>query len=178
MAMKMLGAGGIPLLVDGVRAADARNPEGYFEFERVKDLHTGSDTAWLAGARGRALKVVSYLLTWLPEDYAYKVVFMQRDLREIIASERAMLREHGEVADVDEASTARTYEQHLEQVHRFLSRRWCFETLAVSYRDAVERPHEEASRMAEFVGQRLDMTAMGAVVDPALYRMRLPPSHR
>ena len=38
MAMRMLQAGGMPLVVDGVRAADEDNPVGYFEVERVKDL--------------------------------------------------------------------------------------------------------------------------------------------
>lgn len=163
MAMQMLGAGGVPLLVDGVRAADASNPEGYFEHERVTTLHTG-DTAWLDGARGRAVKIVSYLLTWLPEHYAYQVVFMQRELREVIASEGAMLGRRGEAPDTDVVRTEQLYEEHLEQVRRFLAGRRCFETLGVRYGDVVTRPHEQAIRIREFLGRRLDVDAMASVV--------------
>ena len=91
MAMKMLAAGGMPLLTDGVRGADESNPKGYYEFEPVKDLHKQADMAWLRDARGKAVKIVSFLLTFLPETNEYKVIFMQRDLREVIASERTML---------------------------------------------------------------------------------------
>jgi hypothetical protein len=163
MAMQMLGAGGVPLLVDGVRASDTSNPQGYFEHERTKTLHTG-DSAWLAGARGRAVKIVSYLLTWLPEHYAYRVVFMQRDLREIIASERAMLLSGGDPFDADASHTERLYAEHLDQVRRFLAQRPCFETLAVRYGDAVERPHEQARRISAFLGRKMDVDAMAGVV--------------
>jgi hypothetical protein len=163
MAMQMLGAGGVPLLVDRVRAADISNPHGYFEHERVKTLHTG-DSAWLAGARGRAVKVVSYLLTWLPEHYAYKVVFMQRDLREIIASERAMLLARGEAADADTSDAEQLYAEHLDQVRRFLAQRPCFETLPVRYQDAVEAPHEQARRISAFLRRKMDVDAMAGVV--------------
>jgi hypothetical protein len=52
MAMKMLQAGGIEVLTDGVRQADESNPKGYFELEAVKELDKAGDTAWLKGARG------------------------------------------------------------------------------------------------------------------------------
>ena len=96
MAMKMLAAGGMPILTDGIRQADESNPRGYYELETVKELHTQQDTAWLADAKGKAVKVVSFLLTWLPEGYNYRVVFMQRDLREVIASETTMLLKRGQ----------------------------------------------------------------------------------
>jgi hypothetical protein len=34
MMMKMLEAGGVPIMTDGVREADRDNPKGYFEVER------------------------------------------------------------------------------------------------------------------------------------------------
>src|SRR3954449_579427 len=86
MAMKMLEAGGVPILSDGIRTADVSNPKGYYELERVKELDKGGDTAWPAEARGKAVKIISFLLTWLPETYDYQVIFMQRDLQEAIAS--------------------------------------------------------------------------------------------
>ena len=85
MMMKMLEAGGIPIVQDGIRTANTDNPKGYYEFERVKQLPKG-DTAWLADSHGKAVKIISALLKHLPSDYEYKVLFMRRDLDEVTAS--------------------------------------------------------------------------------------------
>jgi hypothetical protein len=177
MAMKMLAAGGMPLLTDGVRGADESNPKGYYEFEPVKDLHKHGDMTWLRDARGKAVKIVSFLLTFLPETNEYKVIFMQRDLREVMASERTMLQTRGETAALegpggDEEQTRTVYEQHLAKVHRFLANRKCFSTLTLSYRDALEHPRDAATRIRDFVGHPLDVAEMEKVADPALYRNR------
>jgi len=178
MAMKMLAAGGMPVLTDGVRTADESNPKGYYELEAVKELHQQKDMRWLVDARGKAIKVVSFLLTWLPETNDYRVIFMQRDLREVIASETTMLQKRGEGAaasgatPTDQEQTQAVYQQHLEKVHRFMANRSCFSTLTIAYRDALERPQDAAKRMRDFVGHPLDLRAMAEVADPSLYRNR------
>lgn len=95
MMMKMLAAGGIPPLTDRVRAADADNPKGYYEFERVKKLKEGI-TDWLPEARGKAVKVIAALLVELPAGFQYRVLFMRRDIEEILASQNKMLERRGE----------------------------------------------------------------------------------
>ena len=172
MAMRMLQAGGVALVTDAVRAPDDDNLDGYFEFEPVKELDKGDDCEWLRGARGKAVKVVSWLLTWLPDAHDYRVVFMQRDLDEVIASQNTMLRRRGESGIEDAAAMRQVYATHLEQVQRFLERRSCFTTSVVSYRDVVERPAVEAGRLAEFVQRPLDIDRMAAAVDARRYRNR------
>jgi hypothetical protein len=111
MMMQMLEAGGMQLLTDGVRQADEQNPKGYYELEAVKGLDKGEDTPWLADARGKAVKIISFLLTWLPDTYDYGVIFMERNLDEVVMSQNAMLRHRGhatDLADVDRASVLRT----------------------------------------------------------------------
>src|SRR2546428_1479705 len=93
MMMRMLDAGGLPVLVDNIRKADDDNPYGYYEFEPVKRL--SSDSSWLREARGKAFKMVYALLYELPKDYDYRVIVMQRKMDEIIASQRAMLCRQG-----------------------------------------------------------------------------------
>ena len=172
MAMKMLDAGGFPVMTDGVRAADASNPNGYYEFEQVKRLSAGGDTAWLAAARGRAVKVISFLLTQLPDTYDYRVIFMRRDLDEILASQNAMLDERGEPRGADDDRMRVHYQAHLEQVERFLARRSCFSTLMANYADILASPREQAQRFSTFLGGTLDIERMTDVVQPALYRQR------
>ncbi len=172
MTMKMLDAGGFPVLTDGLRGADASNPNGYYEYERVKTLATADDTAWLADARGKAVKIISFLLTYLPESFDYQVVFMRRELGEIIASQNTMLAARGVAEGAADDRTRGHYEQHLQQVERFLARRSCFATLSVNYADVLASPREQAARINAFTGGRLDVERMAAVADPALYRIR------
>lgn len=173
MAMKMLQAGGLPLLTDGARPSDASNPEGYFEFEPVRQLDKNGDLTWLRRARGKGVKVISWLVTWLPEIYDYRVIFMQRDLDEVMASQNAMLLHRGEPEGIEDPGSMRQiYGRHLEQVHRFLEHRRCFTTLTVNYAEVVERPSVEAKRLAEFLHRALDVERMAAAVDGRLYRNR------
>src|SRR5215813_2579369 len=90
MMMKMLAAGGLPVLVDAIRAADDDNPNGYFEFEPVKQLADGQNE-WLTEAGGKVVKIISALLEYLPKSYHYKIIFMERELKEILASQQKML---------------------------------------------------------------------------------------
>jgi hypothetical protein len=173
MLMSMLLGGGVPLLTDGIRRADHSNPRGYFEYEPVKELDKNSDLSWLPRARGKAVKIISFLLTWLPETYDYRVIFMQRDLDEIIASQNKMLARREEPGDTaGDSRTRKVYEDHLTQVARLLASRRCFLSLSVSYRDAVEDPKRQARRISEFLDRSLDVDRMVATVDPQLYRNR------
>ena len=173
MAMKMLQAGGVPLLIDGARASDASNPDGYFEFEPVKGLDKNGDLTWLRFARGKGVKIITWLVTWLPDKYDYRVVFMHRDLDEVMASQNAMLRRSGQAERIEDAENMRQiYASHLEEVHRFLAHRRSFTTLVVNYQDVVEQPPVEARRLAEFIQRPLDISRMAAAVNPRLYRSR------
>lgn len=172
MAMKMLEAGGMEPVVDHVRTADEDNPKGYFEDERVKDLAEMADKTWLRGARGKVIKVVSSLLAHLPADNAYKVVFMRRNLHEVLASQAKMLARRGEASHTADEELLAMYRSHLDKVEFQLRFRPNFEALYVNYSDVVADPAPEARRMADFVGGGLDVARMVAAVDGSLYRNR------
>lgn len=172
LAMQMLAAGGVPVMTDGLRNADQSNPRGYYELERVKDLDKPGDQAWLGGARGRAVKIISFLLTYLPEEYDYRVIFMRRDLGEILASQNAMLETRGESRGADDPRMRALYEEHLVQIERFLSRRSCFSTLTLDYAAVLADPRAAAARVNAFLGGSLDEPAMAGAVDRRLYRNR------
>lgn len=179
MAMRMLAAGGMPIATDGVRGADASNVHGYYELEAVKHLHGArgrDETAWLKAARGKAVKIVSFLLTWLPETHDYRVIFMRRDLDEVLASQQAMLARRGEMEESADADRLlATYRQHLDEVERFLARRACFSVMDLEYRRVLDHPRDEAQRMRAFTGMDLDIDAMAAAVDRDQYRSRQSP---
>jgi hypothetical protein len=173
MAMKMLDAGGMPTLTDGIRTPDESNPKGYYEFERVKELDKNGDAAWLSDARGHAVKIISFLLTFLPEAFDYQVIFMDRDIDEVLASQNKMLVAQGEAFDsAQDPHMRQVYQQHLQKVERFLRNRRCFTTLRLGYKDVIDNPAAEARRLNEFLGGRLNVERMTAVADRELYRNR------
>ena len=174
MAMKMLQAGGVELVVDDVREADEDNPKGYFEDERVKDLADDMDRSWITQARGKAVKVVSSLLNHLPDTNLYKVIFMRRDLHEVLASQSKMLVRRGEQHDAPDEDMLRMYRAHLEKVEFQLRFRSNFDPLDVDYSNVLEDPRREAERIAAFVDRGLDVDRMVEVVDARLYRNRRP----
>lgn len=172
MMMNMLEAGGLPPLTDQIRAADGDNPQGYYEFERVKQLDKG-DTAWLPQAQGKAVKVISQLLKHLPTNYRYQLIFMRRHMGEILASQNKMLQNRGQAsAPTDDGMMAELFEQHLAQVQAWLNQQAHMAVLTVHYNDMLQQPAQEAQRVSQFLQRPLDVAQMTAVVDPALYRNR------
>ena len=175
MLMGMLAAGGMETLVDGVRAPDDDNPLGYYELERVKQLQTGVDTAWLGEARGKCVKVISYFLKYLPSDEHYRIVFVRRDLAEVLASQRTMLARRGEpVGDsAEERRLAGVLAAHLSKVERGLAARTDCRVLYVDHRAAIESPRVVARQVNRFLDNKLDVDRMTAAVDSRLYRQRV-----
>jgi hypothetical protein len=172
MMMKMLDAGGVPIMTDAVRQADVDNPKGYFEYERVKDLETETDKSYIREGRGKALKVISFLLKDLPDDCFYRVIFMRRHLDEVIASQNRMLDRRGEEAIDERETMAEAYRNHLAAVKIMVRKRPNFEMLEFRYDEAVKDPRAAARAVNAFLGGTLDEAAMVGVVDAELYRNR------
>ncbi|MDF1513097.1 MAG: sulfotransferase [Anaerolineae bacterium] len=172
MMMRMLDQGGLPVLVDNIRTPDEDNPRGYYEFERVKKLPEG-DIAWLKDAQGRVVKVLAVLLMHLPETYTYKVLFMRRDMQEMLDSQRAMLVRRGEETDrVDDREMARLFEKHVQDLYAWMDSRPNVQYLTIDYAAVMQSPADWARRIRQFLDVDLDLGAMTAAVDPALYRQR------
>ncbi|GAB4109732.1 MAG: hypothetical protein Kow001_10100 [Acidobacteriota bacterium] len=172
MTVKMLEAGGLPVYTDRARRPDIDNPGGYYEFERVKRLAEESDKRWVAECRGKVLKVISFLLPDLPSELAYRVVFMSRDLDEVVASQNKMLQRRGELLQED-GVVRRMFEDHLLRIRRWIAQQPNFRLLEVPYADVVRSPQTQAHRIRDFLGDpRLDVLKMAEVVNPELYRNR------
>lgn len=182
MMMRMLAAGGMPLMTDAERPADADNPRGYFEFAPVKRLH--DDASWMHQAHGKALKVVSLLLTALPPAFAYKVLFMERNLEEVLASQRAMLLRRVAQGEIDASHAAADrldredtrlrslYTRHLQQVRAWMHANPSINVLYVHHQEVMADPEGTARDVAAFLKISLDEAAMAAAVEPQLHRQR------
>jgi hypothetical protein len=172
MLMKMLEAGGLQVVTDGLRPADEDNPKGYYEVERIKDLAQEKDKRYLADARGKVVKVISFLLKSLPANLNYRVIFIRRNLDEVLASQAKMLARRGEADDTTAERMRELLESDVWRAGYLLRHAPQFDSLEVQYAELVAQPREHARRIAEFLGGALDVDAMAAAVDPALYRNR------
>ncbi len=170
MMMQALSAGGVPVLTDSERTADQDNPRGYFEFARVKAIEY--DKSWLAQAPGRAVKMISALLRHLPPEYEYQIIFMRRELAEVLASQQAMLRRRGVRSQGDEAKLAVLFESHLAHTASWLAQQPNMHVLYVDYHAVLADPRTELARVREFLRQELKLDAMVAAIDPSLHRQR------
>ena len=173
LMMQMLAAGGLPVLADDVRKADTDNPMGYYELEQVKSLK--EDSSWLQQADGKVFKMVYLLLYDLPADRTYRVVFMERHIDEVIASQKVMLQRRGQPGGgLSDAALKSAFVRHLDRVKQWLAGQPNFSALYVNYNQLVTSPESVVFDLVRFLGPGLDARRMAAVVDPALYRQRRP----
>ncbi len=172
MMMRMIDAGGVPALIDNVRTADEDNPLGYYEFEPVKQ--TKKDASWLDGAPGKVVKMVHLLLLDLPTDRCpYRVVFMRRNLEEVVASQDVMLERKGKKSDdLSKDRLMKIFEAQLKKVEDYVAANPCFRMLSVNYNEIIRDAHPWVTRLNDFLGGGLNTQAMLEVVDPKLYRQR------
>jgi LPS sulfotransferase NodH len=171
LMMQMLAAGGMPILSDGERRADVDNPRGYLEWERIKQLP--KEPNCIAEAEGKAVKVISQLLLSLPQEHEYRVIFMQRPLPEVMASQDEMLRRRGTYdAGVDTNIVTRAFRDHLYDVHTWMNTQKNIAVLRLPYHDVLRDPKATADKVAQFLGVPLNTEAMTRQVDGTLYRQR------
>ena len=171
LMMQMLVAGGMTPLADGERAADADNPRGYLEWERIKTLP--KDPGCIAEGEGKVVKVISRLLLALPHGHDYRVIFMQRPLPEVLASQDQMLRRRGTYKDgADPSVITGAFEKHLRDVYAWLDGKPYVKSIRVNYHDALKGPEAISRKLAEFLGISLNIETMTQQVDASLYRNR------
>jgi tetratricopeptide (TPR) repeat protein len=171
MMMQMLEAGGHALFVDDKRVPDESNLKGYYEHTAVKRIIR--DKSWIGAAENHAVKVVSHLIFHLPARYNYKVIFMERDVAEVILSQKKMLERNGKSEKAASRKALETsFEKNLERVEKWNKESHNVSMMKVGYADVLENAFLQSDRVHEFLGMGLNTDAMAAVVDQSLYRVR------
>jgi hypothetical protein len=160
------------VMTDHLRTPDDDNPVGYFELEDVKKLING-EHSWLASSNGKAVKVISTLLPYLPDGYRYRIIFMRRAIEEVLASQRKMLINRGESPDkISDAQMAEYFEKNLQQTERWINSQSHAIRININYRQLIDTPRPLVAEINRFLGGTLDENKMLGVIDPSLYRQR------
>ncbi len=173
MMMQMLAKGGHEVFTDEERAADDNNPRGYYEHEAVKSLHKSNK--WLVNARDKAIKVIAQLIESLPSTYKYKIIFMERDLNEVVTSQRKMLNRLGKETadDVMPLELIQSFEATIRDVKMWAAKQSNVEIVYVKHADVINNPFEQALRINEFLDYKLLPELMAEAVDRKLYREKI-----
>jgi hypothetical protein len=171
LMMQILEAGGISVLKDDIRSPDEDNPKGYYEFERVKKIE--EDQSWLKNAQGRAVKIVSALLKYLPKNYSYRIIFMRRDLDEILASQKQMLiNRKKEGKKKREKEMMDPFKRHLREVKSWLEKQRNIKVIYINYNELIKNPIKQVEKVNRFLRETLKIEEMVKAVEPKLYRQR------
>ncbi len=170
LMMQMLAAGGLPVLSDGVRAADEDNPRGYFEWERIRTLPR--DPGCIAEAEGKVVKVISSLLRFLPPNRNYKIIFVRRSLPEVAASQSVMItRRQTSAPAVDRNAMIAALTAHLKEVTAWLDGQAHLSVLWIDHAKLLSDAQGQAQIIADFLAiPTMDAGAMAAQVVPSLHR--------
>ena len=172
LMMQMLVAGGLPILTDGERKADIDNPRGYCEWEPAKLLPKQPER--IDEAEGRAVKIISELLFFLPHGRDYKLIFMERPLPEVLASQDEMLKRRGSTDLVDHALLTQAFREHMQQVISWLELREEIPVCRMGFRKVLSDPSSCAQSICDFLELKLNREAMARAVEFSLYRNRCP----
>lgn len=171
MMMQALEAGGLPILTDHLRAEDEDNPRGYYEFEPAK--RTKQDSSWVSKARGKVVKVIYRLIYDLPDQYPYRIIFMSREIGEVLVSQSKMLERLGRNgAKVGNEKLAELFAKQLAEFNSWIEKRDNFSMVEVDYKDMINNPVSQCKIINSFLGAQLNIDAFASAVDPSLYRNR------
>jgi predicted AlkP superfamily phosphohydrolase/phosphomutase/tetratricopeptide (TPR) repeat protein len=167
LMMQMLEKGGVEILKDDKREADISNPKGYFEYEPVMSLY--KDNSWLGRGQNKAVKIVAPLLKFLDPKYRYKILFMNRDLNEIIQSQQKML---GKSEDVFPVKIYNEFQKLLVNVNSWNKKEPGVEILFVDHKEIFSNPMAIIDEVEKFIGVNLRKEEMSKVIDVSLYRTK------
>jgi hypothetical protein len=172
LMMQILEKAGLPPLTDQLRTADIDNQQGYYEYEPVKFMKDG-DLHWMGLAQGKVIKIISHLLAYLPPKYRYKIVFMQRNLAEVVASQNRMLENKGEAAkSADDGELEQIFAAHIKQIKDWISDQPNIEAVFVEYNLLVQNPAITLKPVETFLTIALTKPQILAIVDTKYYRQK------
>ena len=162
MMMQMLEAGGLETLHD-IENSDTDNPGSNYEYEKVKSLPRNK--SWLNLAEGKVLKVPAGLLKFLPKTYKYRIIIMQRDMREILRSQQIALKRD---PDVYPMGLAESFRKELNMANEWLESQTNIDLIHVMYSSVIDNTLGSSSEINQFLDYQLNVSNMVNAIERSL----------
>jgi hypothetical protein len=167
LMMQLLNKSSLDILSDGIRQKDISNPEGYYELEAVKGIVR--DNSFLKDAAGKVVKIVAPLPIYLDKSLDYRIVFMRRDIEEVLKSQEKMLNKD----QTSEREKFRTiYEMHLKKTYHFFESH-SIPYLDIQYKQLLNNSEQELAKLIEFLNLSTPIEDLLSVIKVDLYRNKV-----
>lgn len=169
MMMQVLSTGGIPIAYTDTRKPDEHNPKGYFELEGGKIINKIMQGVFpFETFRGRFIKITAYGLCYLPQG-VYKVIYMERNLDEVLDSMEKM----SQIIDEKRQETKQSFKKLNEKIKKELQTKDNVDMLLINYNEILRDPQTNVQKICEFIGPyNYDTIKMVMAIDNQLYRQR------
>ena len=168
LALQMLKMGGIPALDDGIRQADRHNPRGYFEHAAPGSLLASEN--FQTRLIGSAIKITFPEILNVRFFVPTRIVFLCRDLRETLCSQKRML----EIADEPSPADFDFWSQFIQTGLAYLcSGGDRIRLFKLPHRMIIENPATASTQLSIFLDGTPNPAAMTSAVDSQLYRTRI-----
>ena len=167
LMMQLLNKSSLEILSDGIRQKDISNPEGYYELEAVKGIVR--DNSFLKDATGKVVKIVAPLPVYLDKSLDYRIVFMRREIEEVLRSQEKMLNKD----QTSEREKFRTiYEMHLKKTYHFFESN-SIPYIDIQYKQLLNESEQELKRLIDFLELSTPIEELLSVINVDLYRNKV-----
>ncbi len=167
LMMQLLNKSSLEILSDGIRQKDISNPEGYYELEAVKGIVR--DNSFLKDAAGKVVKIVAPLPVYLDKSLDYRIVFMRREIEEVLRSQEKMLNKD----QTSEREKFRTiYEMHLKKTYHFFESN-SIPYIDIQYKQLLNESEQELKRLIDFLELSTPIEELLSVIKVDLYRNKV-----
>jgi cytidylate kinase len=167
LMMQLLNKSSLEILSDGIRQKDISNPEGYYELEAVKGIVR--DNSFLKDATGKVVKIVAPLPVYLDKSLDYRIVFMRREIEEVLRSQEKMLNKD----QASEREKFRTiYEMHLKKTYHFFESN-SIPYIDIQYKQLLNESEQELKRLINFLELSTPIEELLSVIKVDLYRNKV-----
>jgi hypothetical protein len=169
LMMQILKAIGIPIAYDNSRQSDAHNPKGYFELENgmiINKLMNGKFN--MEDYKGKFIKITSYGLKYLPQGFNYKIIYMMRNLDEVLDSMQKM----SKIVESDRKENRDLLNKLNMYTLGCLTTDKRTKFVCIDYNELMSRPKQEIQKINSLLGIEVDIKKALGVIEPNLYRDR------
>lgn len=166
LMMQLFKAANVDIATDAIRTEDDNNPKGYYELEAVKGIV--KNNAFLKDLDGKTIKIVAPLVTFIDLSLEYRVVFMIRDLDEVVQSQEKMV---GKDQQDQKEKFKTMYAMHIEKSRQFLNSH-NIPFIEIQHRELLQNPELSLKRLIDFCGWETPLEELKSVIDHSLYRNR------